>query len=178
MKRILLAAGHRIDAPGAEANGASEYYLSRSIIRKTAELIKLIPQVKVELVVIEHSESLSDKIAQVNKINPDLAVEIHWNACSNTKVRGSEAFYYEGGSIDSQAACAQYVKIFENVSGIKTRGIKPDTDSQHPRLAWCRDTNCPAILVENEFLTWEGFNSHLFEMYSVTALIRFLMLNM
>jgi N-acetylmuramoyl-L-alanine amidase len=174
MKRIVLAAGHQFDSPGAEANGASEYYLSRSIIRTAMEKIKLMPQIDVEIIVIEDSTSLPDKIKQVNKINPDLAVEIHWNAFQQKSVHGSESFYAENGSETSKMASEEYVKIFEGVSGNRTRGSKVDTKSQHTRLAWCRDTSCPAILVENEFLTFAGFESHYFEMISVTALVRFI----
>ena len=174
MKKIVLAAGHRFDEPGAEAHGVSEFYLSRNIIRKAVEKINLMSQINVEIIVIEDSISLSDKIKQVNQINPDLAVEIHWNACQNTSVNGSEAFYAENGSELSILASHAYCQIFADVSGIQSRGNKPDIMSQHPRLAWCRDTNCPAILVENEFLTWEGFELHYFEMISVTALVRFI----
>jgi N-acetylmuramoyl-L-alanine amidase len=174
LKRIVLAAGHRFDSRGAEANGASEYCLSRSIIRSAVEKIKLMPHIDVEIIVIENSKSLPHKIKQVNKIKPDLAVEIHWNACPTKSVHGSESFYAENGSETSKMASAEYVKIFEGVSGNRTRGSKPDTESQHPRLAWCRDTVCPAILVENEFLTFAGFESHYYELLSVTALVRFI----
>jgi N-acetylmuramoyl-L-alanine amidase len=173
MVKILLTPGHRSTNPGASGGGTSEFFLSRDIIRKaTAELAKM-PQIQAQIITIEDSISLRDKIKQVNRIKPDLAVEIHWNACAHPHVYGSEAFYAVNGSRTSEDMAQLYCNVYEDVSGRLSRGSKTDNNSQYNRLGWCRNTVCPAILVENEFLTWEDFELHFYTLISVTALVRF-----
>jgi N-acetylmuramoyl-L-alanine amidase len=173
MKRILISPGHRSRQPGAVNNGVKEYFLALDVIRKTKKAIDNMNIPNLELMVIEDSKSLSQKIKDVNKLKPDIAIELHWNACNNDSVYGSEAFYMKGSS-NSEKLAHHYCIIFEKVSGIRSRGPKPDNMSQYSRLAWCRDTVCPAVLVENEFITWSGFHKDYFELISVAAMVRFI----
>lgn len=173
MIKILLTPGHRSTSPGATGGGTCEYYLSREVIRQASRHLSLMPQISDQIIVIEDCDSLRDKIKEVNRIQPDLAVEIHWNACAHSGVYGSEAFFAANGSQASEDLAQLYCNVYEDVSGRVSRGSKPDNASQYSRLGWCRDTKCPAILVENEFLTWEDFEVHFYKLISVTALVRF-----
>lgn len=167
MKTVVLLAGHNRIKYGAEANGVKEYFLSQAVIRAVLYCMRN----RIDIKVINFRlNSLKDKIKQVNQIKPDLAIELHWNAFHNSIVSGSEAFYYSNDMIYA----AEYCNIFEQVSGISTRGEKPDHLSQHSRLAWCRDIQYPSILVENEFLTYKRFDKRFYYYISVTAMIRFL----
>jgi N-acetylmuramoyl-L-alanine amidase len=151
----------------------SEYFLSREIIRETVKRMEKM-QLGIELVVVEDSNNYREKITEVNKINPDLAVEIHWNACGSDKVCGGEAFVADNASGKSCVCAGLYVSILAEVSGIPTRGVKEEQESQYDSLAWCSGLRCPSVLVENEFLTYREFDPELYRSISVTTLMRFI----
>jgi len=167
MKNIVLIAGHSIEKPGAIVKGIKEYSLSKVIV----DAITFAGDLPVKVHTFNIKRLLA-KIDMVNRINPDLAIELHWNACNNNNVKGSEVFHYPTSKIGKKCA-EEYCSIFEQVSGVKTRGAKPDNQSQYDSLAWCRKTKCPAILIENEFLTYKNFNKALYYYLSVAAMMRF-----
>ena len=174
MRKIVLLAGHNPTRFGAEHNGIKEYYLSKYIVDR---IIKITEPEKIGVELITFNiDKLTDKIKRVNEINPALAIDLHWNACPDPHVKGSEAFYYEGGSGVSKKLSRRYCEIFEQVSGIKTRGGKPDTLTQFgdKGLAWCRQIACPSILVENEFLTYKDFDFAFYDYASIMTLLRFI----
>ena len=98
------------------------------------------------------SVQLVRKIEYVNQWSQagDVALEVHLNS-GPPEVRGCESFYYSGSRRGQQLAedCVIQLRRF----GLQSRGAKLDSDSQHGRLAWVRDTKPWAALVEVEFLT-------------------------
>jgi len=104
------------------------------------------------LPVLVPSIGLAQKIEHVNRWSQpgDVAVEVHLNS-GPPDVRGCESFYYSGSRRGQRLAedCVIQLRRF----GLHSRGAKVDSDSQHGRLAWVRDTKPWAALVEVEFLT-------------------------
>ena len=173
MKTIVLIAGHSEKSWGAQSkNGVREYELANSIVSVVRNLVNPCDDIDICLMT-SMIVNLKDKIIWANKMRPDLAIEVHFNACSLVDVQGSEAFYYDKELV-SKAYALKYCKIYEQVSGVKTRGAKKDSQSQYSRLGWCRDIKCPSILVDNEFMTYRNFNPELVFYYSVCAMLRFL----
>lgn len=175
MKNIILSPGHNELSWGAMHNGVKEYELARSVVQAVDDLNGKIGGAPFRLITImPNNQSLKRKIKLVNDIDHvDLAVELHWNAFGDPAVKGSEAFYMEGDGMGWIAA-ESYCRIFQQISGVPTRGAKLDSQSQHSRLAWCRDIRHPSILVENEFLTADAFNPHYYFHLSIVAMIQFL----
>lgn len=177
MKKVVLIAGHSKEKKGARSrDGIREYDLADDIVGIVKDLVTVRQCVPVNLCVF-HVDNLKDKIQEVNEVNNvkgvDLAIELHFNACSLVDVQGSEAFYYSKELV-SKAYALKYCKIYQQVSGVKTRGAKKDSQSQYSRLGWCRDIKCPSIIIENEFMTYRHFNKDLVLVYSVCAMLRFL----
>ena len=166
---IVLIAGHNPRSYGKEIEDTKEYYFSKMIIDTVCESVK--NKIDYEIITFQLN-SLKNKIKKVNEINPLLAIELHWNSFYNNNVKGSEVFYQEDNDF-SKLSAEKYCNIYEKVSGIKSRGIKLDIESQHTRLGWIRDIKSPSILIENEFLSWTGFDRKLYYHISVTAMIRF-----
>jgi len=174
MKNIILSAGHNAIHTGAQVGKTNEYDLSRKVIDGVLDVVTSIGSQPFQLLDLTVTiESLAEKIKLVNKFDVGLAVELHWNAFSDPSVKGSEAFYMDGDNI-AWLAAEEYCRIFQQVSGVPTRGAKKDSESQYSRLGWCRDVKCPSILIENEFLTADAFQPDYYYHLSVVAMIQFL----
>lgn len=176
MKNIILVTGHNAVRYGAEHNGTKEYFLSEKVIKEVGTIVAKMPSPYFQIMTIttKVNTTLAEKIEMINRMrNIDLAIELHWNSFSSPQVQGSEAFYAHG---DDQAwiAAEKYCQVFQEVSGISTRGAKKDYESQYKKLGWCRDVNFPSILVENEFITADAFQEDYYYHVSVVAMIQFL----
>ncbi len=173
MRNIVLVAGHSRKKYGCKAkDGTREFDFASSIISIVEGLVNNSKAVNVNLQTFEMSK-LADKIEMTNKLNPYLAIELHFNSFKDRNVKGSEAFYWEEKDLSALLA-HRYCDIFQKVSGVKTRRAKKDNEGQYKRLAWCRDIRNHSILVENEFLSYKHFNKELYFYYSISAMLRFL----
>lgn len=100
-------------------------------------------------------DSYSYRYSVVNQCNvndTDYFISIHCNACASHQAEGTEVLVY---SFDSQAAImADY--ILESITGsldTEDRGVRQRKD-----LAVLKGTQCPAVLIETEFIdgpNWE-----------------------
>lgn len=181
--KIVLVAGHNMKNYGAIRDHIREWNLANDIINKFYR--KSFKNIDLRFLAGLHL-SLQDKIDQINEMNPDLAIELHFNACADENVKGSEAFFMDGIvpsyfaenkdlRFASSALLAEvYCDIMQETTGIVTRGAKADNLSQYNRLAWCRDLKCRSILVENEFLTYRDFDVRFVQNCGYVAMYRFL----
>ena len=170
---IVLIAGHNRKNSGCKSrDGDKEFYIAKEIVDAVENAVNNCSAVNVNIKTFEFSK-LTDKIEMTNKLKPYLAIELHFNSFSSGSVKGSEAFFWEEKLL-SNVFAIKYCRIFQEVSGVKTRGAKKDSESQHKRLAWCRDIRGQSILVENEFLSYKHFNRELYLYYSVCSMLRFL----
>ncbi len=149
--RAFISAGHyddpaRTGEEGARDGGFTEFSITQSIADAVAVALRDVAPALVPSVVLQ------SKIQYVNRWSQpgDVAVEVHLNA-GPPDVRGCESFFYSGSRRGQTLAedCVIQLRRF----GLQSRGAKQDTESQHGRLAWVRDTKPWAALVEVEFLT-------------------------
>ena len=148
MKKVFLGVGHGGSDPGAVANGFKEKDLNLSIAKACRDELErhgvqvLMSRTK------DENDSLPEEIAECNRYNPDLAVDIHNNAGGGD---GAEAFYYTGGGTSKTLAenvLAEIVKFGQN-----SRGAKPNiVNGIREYFGFIRETYAPAIIVECAFV--------------------------
>lgn len=147
-KKVFLGIGHGGSDPGAVANGFEEADLNLSIgLACRDELERHGVQVLMSRTKDEN-DTLPEEIAECNRYNPDLAVDIHNNA---GKGDGAEAYYYSYGGTGKTLAenvLAEIVKIGQN-----SRGAKPNiVNGIREYFGFIRETTAPAIIVETCFI--------------------------
>lgn len=147
-KKVFLGVGHGGSDPGAIGNGFKEADLNLAIaLACNSELVRhgVITQMSRTK---DENDILSDEIAECNKFNPDLAIDIHNNAGGGD---GVEAYYHYGGGTSKTLAenvLAEIVKVGQNSRGAKIR--KNDYGKDY--YGFIRQTSAPAVIVECAFI--------------------------
>lgn len=146
---LAIVVGHEKNKPGAEFNGdfyESEYEFNSAI----AELVKtLAGDVKVSIV-YRDGIGISGAYKKVTELNPDLCVELHFNAY-NEKAFGSETLH-SPDPMDKTWADIIHKKIcvaFER--GGNSRGLKALSKSDRGAQSCYALTRIPNCLVEPFF---------------------------
>lgn len=157
---IAISAGHYPTAPGACWNGVCEHELAvlwANIIYD--ELKYRTPCVLVP------TGKLPEKVAYINASEADLAVEIHFNSAGGHG-SGAETLYCPGSAKGKIAADLVQHALVEAMR-TKDRGVKEgwyrmdrpgikdypgDVDGDENPDYFLRETNCPAIIIEPEFI--------------------------
>jgi len=158
---IAISIGHFQAAPGACWKGQCEYELATTWAQLIYDELKF----RTEVALIAPGK-LPAKVAEINDLNTDLAMEIHFNACGGCGASGSETLYMPGSVKGKQAA-----EIIQHgmVQAMRTRdrgvkegwfrmdrpGIKDypgDIDGDEQPDYFLRKTNCPAVIIEPEFI--------------------------
>jgi LysM repeat protein len=152
MSRYAIAGGHTVLING--------YSTSASEIHNELEKDRIIKDFVIEYLQLDGNEvfdcstpfnivdsqsgDLNYKVGEVNKYNVDLAVDIHLNASDNSLAEGVETYVHTLGNSSTDFA----IRVNNNLVslGFKDRGIKENSG-----LAFLRNTNCKAILVECYF---------------------------
>jgi N-acetylmuramoyl-L-alanine amidase len=149
--RVFLSAGHGgpvggLVDPGATVGPLTEYDLCLDIVHVAARAARMV------LPIMVPSGTLSEKIKWVNYWSEpgDVAIEVHLNA-GDERAHGCEVFY----ASDRGKHIAAEIHAALVRADRSPRGIKPDSQSSHMRLGWCRQTQPWAVLVEVAFLTNE-----------------------
>lgn len=153
MARLILEIGHgpsntkrgQYD-PGAISGAHKEHTI---VARIASDLEYAHPK---HIVVAPDDRPLREVIAWINEqVEPgDILFSLHMNS-GPAKAEGAEVLY--AATVPQRADdAARLAASYCRWSGLKNRGAKPDTSSQHPRLAVLRDTKCPAFLWELGFI--------------------------
>lgn len=158
-KLVTISPGHDIWCPGAVYNEFKEHimatelsnlvacHINKSWSNKLYAITVSASDIGFEHKIIgrdKYKERFKLKINRINKINPDLAIEIHFNSYRLNTAKGFEVWYYIN-SVHGR----KYAQIFCNnleYIGTLNRGIKPG------RLYFLRKTNPIAILIEVAFI--------------------------
>ena len=96
----------------------------------------------------DENDTLSEEIAECNKFNPDLAVDIHNNAGGGD---GTEVFHSKNGGKGktlAQNILNEVVAIGQNSRGVKTRVNSAGRDY----YGFIRETVAPAVIIECAFV--------------------------
>lgn len=154
--KIALDAGHGslTDKPhtGASANGLVEDEITLDFVRRIGHHLRAAGH-KTVITRTDNKLISLTKRAQIARLaRCDAFVSIHCNA-GPPAANGAEAFI-AADDRRSQALAIRLVEVLAN-QGLRDRGVKADSESQHSRLAVLRGTYryMPAVLLEVGFLT-------------------------
>lgn len=140
---IVIDTGHGGSDPGASGNGLVE----ADITAVLGEIVKQKLSGYDAKVLLAPSGTLSERAAFANRAGASLFVSIHINASPGGT--GYESHVYPGAS-DATLAIATSIHTtmaaFYAESGFKDRGLKQSN------FAVLRETNMPAVLLENLFI--------------------------
>lgn len=143
--KIFINPGHCVGVdPGAVGHGLEEARVVLDIGNRAADYLRAVGYA----VKVFQYDGLREIAEDANDWGADIFISIHCNAARNESARGTETFYWNGGSGKGLAKCvnAQIVKAVGTVD----RGLKTANFTVLGR------TNMPAILVETAFITNAG----------------------
>lgn len=153
---VALDAGHGASRghsfTGACANGLVEDNLALDFITRIGHHLRLAGHSTVYTRADKNLVPLGSRGKIAVASNCDLFLSIHCNA-GPSSANGVEAFIALGDS-RSRKIAEKLVDII-TMKGMKSRGVKWDSQSQYSRLRVLRDTyrRMPAVLIEIGFLT-------------------------
>lgn len=156
MPKIFFAVGHGMGFgdPGAVATHSGATYYEHNVAKAALERAKVIMKaqgVDVDYVPLDLTLPLRIKWVNEHIRNDQCLVELHLNAASAAAV-GAEMFFYRGNPASEQLA-DQLLKAYCKSTGLKSRGVKPDTATRHKRLGIIADVRCRSVLLEMGFIT-------------------------
>ncbi|HEY9830714.1 MAG TPA: N-acetylmuramoyl-L-alanine amidase [Stenomitos sp.] len=157
MGRIFISAGHGgMEQSGRDlgsivgsTNEAQEMILLRDLV---------VPELRsrgFEVLSVPDDLSASQTIQWINARSRagDVALEIHADSFSNPDVRGTTAFYIANNTERKKHSELLLLALVRRLPQLPNRGAKPDTATGIGRIAFCRDTTLPSILMEVGFLS-------------------------
>lgn len=152
---LAIAAGHNnTDNTGARYNGLVEEDLTIQVAEKVEELFKEYSNVKV---VQTGSTSdnrggvkLNERVALAKEANPDLCIQIHFNAGGGSGVET----WYESGDGLSEALGTDLSESISKAMGLENRGAKchSETSSYWAIIDSSHETGFPSIITEGGFI--------------------------
>jgi len=157
---IVLSAGHNKEKRGATFKGVSEYDIAVDWVACIAHHLKT---VRVAYHILTSSR-LGDKVRESNSKHPTLAIEVHFNACGNCGAKGSEILYCPNSKAGEEIAfrLGNATRAYNKFRGAKEGWYKMDrpgivdfvgdVDGDENPDYFLRKTNCPAIILEPEFI--------------------------
>jgi N-acetylmuramoyl-L-alanine amidase len=152
--RICLDAGHGGKEPGAVGDRLTEAEVTLRI--SNLVMVELMKRgYLVSLTRPDHNYvSISGRIRKCNSTGSNLFVSVHCNASENEKAEGMEVWYHDGSEKGKLAAKHVHDNIIKAIK-IKDRGIRADSENERfsRGIPVLRDTYCPAILIEVEFIS-------------------------
>ena len=148
--KVWLSAGHtrNTGANGFISEGVEAIYLRDKI---TAYIKEKAPYI--EVVNDSDKDGLQAVINNMRKYNPDIMLDIHFNASSNSTATGTECFISDE---KSKVLATELVQGVCKVLGVKNRGVKAENASQHNRLGMLHGFDGVGVLLEVCFVSNEG----------------------
>lgn len=157
MGRIFISAGH-----GGIEQGGRDLGSVVGNVTEAQEMIQLrdlvVPELRsrgFEVLSVPDDLSTTQTIGWINARirSGDVALEIHADAFSNPDVRGASAFYIANNTERKNHSELLLLALVRRVPQLPNRGAKPDTATGLGRIAFCRDTRLPSILLEVGFIS-------------------------
>jgi len=149
-KKIFVDPGHGGTDPGAVGpTGLHESVVALQTSLKLKEFLLNLGGANVLLSrETEVFITLQDRASGANNWNADRFVCLHYNACEDRTVNGTETLYYTNGSNTSKDLAQKLQKRLVEALGLKNRGIVPRSD-----LYVLKHTKMPAALTESSFIS-------------------------
>lgn len=169
--KIVLSAGHGDGDPGV-VNG--KYREADQTIVLVDQIAKTVSDRGVSVDIVPHSSGLNDAIKYVNKnYNPrDVwAVEIHRDSADGLSFEDASfrcgAYHYPyKGSTEIALFLARAMTRF---GANEKTWARPDTRSKHKSLAWIRNTQPVAHLLELGFIQGSNAQTHLRDLSEIAS---------
>ena len=142
---VIIDPGHGGKDRGAKWGGVSEAYLNLKVAKKVEALLKA---KKIPVRMTRRSDvylSLSQRVAVANKYKDAIFVSIHFNAHTNTTIKGVETFY---ASAKGKVIATNIQSGISRQTKTRNRGIKSGI-----KFTVLNKTKCPAVLVECGFIS-------------------------
>jgi N-acetylmuramoyl-L-alanine amidase len=146
MKKVFISCGH-----GGSDPGAVKYIVEKEYTLRTGlELANILKSAGVDVLMSRTTDTetdLNEKVRRCNAYNPDLVIDVHFNAGGGA---GFEIYHSRVGGTGKTLA--------ENIDAemrkiMKSRGVKTKIGSGgKDYFAIIRDTNAPAVLCEGGFV--------------------------
>ena len=156
MRKIIIESGHHFKPgkqdPGAVSDGYKEAELTRHAKNSIAYHLRTLHP-DVEVLLDDDEKTLSEVLKWIRNVegNNSLIYSLHWNAASNNSATGVEAFISDNASKKSKEMAPRIVDIVHHISGLRSRGVKTESQSNRGRLG-ILNTNSPAVLIEFAFI--------------------------
>ncbi len=142
---VIIDAGHGGRDRGAKWGGVSEAYLNLKVAQKVEALLKA---KRIPVKMTRRSDvylTLSQRAAVANRYKDAIFISIHFNAHTNTSIKGVETFY---ASAAGKKIAANIQSRISSHTKTRNRGIKNGI-----AFAVLNQTKCPAVLVECGFIS-------------------------
>lgn len=142
--RVIIDAGHGGRDKGAVWGGVRESDLNLRVAYRVESALKAKGYTVIMIRRSDTYVSLTRRAQIANRYSNSIFVSIHFNATTNTGVRGAETFYI--GKQGSYLAKSIQNEMVKNLK-LRNRGIR------YRRYSVLRQTSCPAVLVECGFIS-------------------------
>ncbi len=146
--KVVIDPGHGGKDNGSTgASGNFEKDFTLQVARKVEELAKQESQIEVVLTRSEDrfiSSVDRERPEIANQLGADLFISIHGNTYEDSRVSGTETYYYHEGSLFLAEILQRHMV---QTSGFRDRGIKKED------FFVLKDSNMPAALIEMGYLT-------------------------
>ena len=152
MPKIFITAGHHNADSGAVANGFKENeeaIKDRNLLKKAVHFISPSTQVIID----DDNDKLSTVIRKVNEVGSrnDILLDIHYNSAS-VIATGVEAFINGKDDPENRRIAGRIVELSSKMLSLPNRGVKLESNSQHPRLGILHTVVRRSILLERGFI--------------------------
>lgn len=157
---VIIDAGHGGNDPGKVGiNGALEKDINLAIVQKLAPLFEnkgyhvILTRDSDEILAASDSknkklEDMKNRLALIEKQQPNLVISIHQNSFPDTSVSGPQVFYYKDSSQSEQLANLVQTQLDDALCVSQSRGIKSNVN-----YYLLKKTPTPTIIVECGFLS-------------------------
>lgn len=160
MKTLAIDAGHGqsnrtsgVFDPGAVAGGKRESDLAWALLETLRYVASQEYAADVRIVLTRDTPTEAAPVGgrdnEATAEGADFFLSLHWNAADRVEATGTEVFYRGAEDLDW---ARRVLNASVNAFGLKCRGVKTESESQHSRLA-VLDFNGPACLLEVGFIT-------------------------
>lgn len=146
--KVFISAGHQSNtgANGFIKEGVEAIYLRdkiTSIIKEKAP--------NLEVANDSDEDSLQQTIQGMRTFKPDVSIDVHFNSFSKETASGTEIYI---GDEKSRILAEKIVSTVAETLGIKNRGVKTESSSQHSRLGMLHGVqDAKLMLLEVCFVT-------------------------
>ncbi|MRJ11423.1 N-acetylmuramoyl-L-alanine amidase [Ornithobacterium rhinotracheale] len=152
-KIVVIDAGHGGNDHGVVVDNNAEKAISLAIAKKVQSLFK---DSEVEIVLLRDEDKfvpLTDRVAKIQKLNPDYVISLHIDSAKNTNLNGSAIYTSKKGK--KHEASQALAQKFKNTDYFK------DAQLGNANFILLRQVDCPSVIVEMGFLTNEADRANL-----------------